>query len=245
MNWKTRLRRLVSPFISASVVMLLLLSVGYPTMLLEAKAQRQGEVRLQVDQLARYFEQSVLHIVAALIEMESLPRNCSAYVQRKFHYHHAGLSQVTEFSLFAPDGQLVCSSWQTSIERYRVPRYPAMTRIHVRAPVMDSLLNQVGLHIGRVARDGYENTAFLPMQALRDSMASLAFHYQFMGFIDAQSGVPLALNGRYSLPVNLTKPLFPLTTPQQLEARGDNLQSQTPFAGAARGDHRVRDYGAQ
>ena len=77
MNWKTRLRRLVSPFISASVVMLLLLSVGYPTMLLEAKAQRQGEVRLQVDQLARYFEQSVLNIVAALIEMESLPRNCS------------------------------------------------------------------------------------------------------------------------------------------------------------------------
>ena len=230
MNWKTRLRRLVSPFISASVVMLLLLSVGYPTMLLEAKAQRQGEVRLQVDQLARYFEQSVLNIVAALIEMESLPRNCSAYVQRKFHYHHAGLSQVTEFSLFAPDGQLVCSSWQTSIERYRVPRYPAMTRIHVRAPVMDSLLNQVGLHIGRVARDGYENTAFLPMQALRDSMASLAFHYQFMGFIDAQSGVPLALNGLYSLPVNLPQPLFPLTTPQQLEAHGDNLQSQYWYA---------------
>jgi sensor c-di-GMP phosphodiesterase-like protein len=42
--------------------------------------------------------------------------------------------------------------------------------------------------------------------------------------------VPLALNGRYSLPVNLTKPLFPLTTPQQLEARGDNLQSQYWYA---------------
>ena len=62
MDWKARLRRLVSPFISALVVLLLLLSVGYPTMLLEAKAQRQDEVRLQVDQLARYFEQSVLKI---------------------------------------------------------------------------------------------------------------------------------------------------------------------------------------
>ena len=116
MDWKARLRRLVSPFISASVVLLLLLSVGYPTMLLEAKAQRQDEVRLQVDQLARYFEHSVVDIVAALIEMESLPRDCSAYVQRKFHYFLAGLPQVTEFSLFDHKGQLVCSSWPTSIE---------------------------------------------------------------------------------------------------------------------------------
>ena len=230
MDWKARLRRLVSPFISASVVLLLLLSVGYPTMLLQAKAQRQDEVRLQVDQLARYFEHSVVDIVAALIEMESLPRNCSAYVQRKFHYFHAGLSQVAEFSLFDRKGQLVCSSWQTSVEPYSVPHEPSSNHIHVRAPVMDSLQNRVGLHIGRFGRDGYENTAFIPMQTLRDTMSSLVLNYQFLGFIDAQSGVPLALNGTYSLPVNIPTALFPLTTPQMLEGRGDNLHSQYWYA---------------
>ena len=177
MDWKARLRRLVSPFISASVVLLLLLSVGYPTMLLEAKAQRQDEVRLQVDQLARYFEHSVVDIVATLIEMESLPRNCSGYVQRKFRYFLAGLSQVAEFSLFDRKGQLVCSSWPTSIEPYSVPYDSSLTHIHVRAPVMDSLQNRVGLHIGRFGRDGYENTAFIPMQTLRDMIGEKAPNY--------------------------------------------------------------------
>jgi sensor c-di-GMP phosphodiesterase-like protein len=230
MNWKARLRRLVSPFTSAAVVMLLLLSVGYPTMLLEAKAQRQAAVRLQVEQLARYFEHSVVDVVAALIELESLPRNCSAYVQRKFHSLQAGLTPVSEFSLFDLRGNQVCSSWQTAFEPYNVPHYTSSTRIHVRAPTMNSLQDRVGLHIGRFGRDGYENTAFIPMQALRDMMSSLVLDYQFLGFIDAQSGVPLALNGAYSLPVNIEQSLFPLTSSFMLEGRGDNLQKQYWYA---------------
>lgn len=230
MHWKTRLRRLVSPFSSAAVVMLLLLSVGYPTMLLEAKAQRQAAIRLQVDQLARYFEHSVIDIVAALIEMESMPRNCSVYVQQKFHYFQAGLAPVSEFSLYDPHGTQVCSSWQTAFEPNRVPHHITEPRIHVRAPLLNSLQNRVGLQIGRFGRDGYENAAFIPMQTLRDMMSSSILNYQFLGFIDAQSGVPLVLNGRYSLPVDVDTRLFPLTTAQMLEGRGDNLQPQYWYA---------------
>lgn len=230
MNWQTRLRRLVSPFTSAAVVMLLLLSVGYPTMLLEAKAQRQAAVRVQVEQLARYFEHSIVDVVAGLIELESLPRNCSAYVQRKFRSLQAGLTPVSEFSLFDPRGNQVCSSWQTAFEPYNVPHDASLHRIHVRAPTMNSLQDRVGLHIGRFGRDGYENTAFIPMQALRDMMLSLELQYQFLGFIDAQSGVPLVLNGAYSLPVNIEKNLFPLTSSFMLEGRGDNLQKQYWYA---------------
>lgn len=94
MKWKPRLQRLISPFISATLVLLLLLCFAYPAMLMEAKEQRQNDIRLQVDQIARSFEQSVLNIVTALIEMESLPRDCSPYVQRKFYFYvclsHAG-----------------------------------------------------------------------------------------------------------------------------------------------------------
>ena len=87
MKWKPRLQRLISPFISATLVLLLLLCFAYPAMLMEAKEQRQNDIRLQVDQIARSFEKSVLNIVTALIEMESLPRDCSPYVQRKFYFY--------------------------------------------------------------------------------------------------------------------------------------------------------------
>lgn len=42
--------------------------------------------------------------------------------------------------------------------------------------------------------------------------------------------MPVTLNGTYSLPVNIPKALFPLTTPQMLEGRGDNLHSQYWYA---------------
>ena len=138
MKWKPRLQRLISPFISATLVLLLLLCFAYPAMLMEAKEQRQNDIRLQVDQIARSFEQSVLNIVTALIEMESLPRNCSPYVQRKFYFYHAGLSQVSEFSLFSPSGELICSSWQTAVVPAEEIRWNSgESKIHIRTSAMD------------------------------------------------------------------------------------------------------------
>jgi|GEM_PF-2035283 Predicted signal transduction protein containing sensor and EAL domains len=230
MSWKFHLRRLTSPFLSAALILLLLISFGYPAMLLDAKIQRQNEVRLQVDQLARYFEQSIVNIDAALIEMESIPRNCSVYVLRKFYAYHAGLSLISEFSLFDPKGMLVCSSWQTSFLLGQIPVNRSAQRIVVRGPVSDTFMNQMGLQIGRRGRDGYENDAFLPSQSLRDLMLSLALKPVFLGLIDAQSGVPLVLNGDYSLPVHLSKPLFPLVDRQMLEGLGDNLRDQYWYA---------------
>lgn len=231
MKWKPRLQRLISPFISATLVLLLLLCFAYPAMLMEAKEQRQNDIRLQVDQIARSFEQSVLNIVTALIEMESLPRNCSPYVQRKFYFYHAGLSQVSEFSLFSPSGELICSSWQTAVVPAEEIRWNSgESKIHIRTSAMDSLQNQVGIYIARRAKDGYENAAFLPMVSLRDAILSLIDDYQFLGLVDAKTGVPVVLKGKYSLPLNLDRPLFPMAQVKMLEGRGDNLHKQFWYA---------------
>lgn len=94
MSLKTRLREYLPAFISASIILAMILAVLYPVTLLQAKLQRQNQVHVQLEQVARYFDQSVVRIVESLIEMESLPRDCSSYVQEKFRYHHFWLPQV-------------------------------------------------------------------------------------------------------------------------------------------------------
>jgi sensor c-di-GMP phosphodiesterase-like protein len=211
-------------------VLFLLICIAYPLLLLQAKEQRQENVRLQVDQLGLYIEHSVVDIVEALIKMESLPRNCSVFVQRAFRYQHFFFPQVAEFSLYDPNGFLACSSWRTLITPYKIGRHPPSQRIYARYPAADSLLNESGIQIGRLARDGFENTAFIPMHSFHDTMSSLAFNYQFLGLIDAETGVPVVLNGQYSLPLNLDTPLFPLTQKLEWEGRGDNLQREYWYA---------------
>jgi sensor c-di-GMP phosphodiesterase-like protein len=230
MKCKNYFCRFVPSFFAAAMVLLLLICIVYPLLLLQAKSQRQDDVRLQVDQLGRYVEHSVVDIVEALIKMESLPRNCSVFVQRAFRYQHFFLPQVAEFSLFDPNGYLECSSWRTLITPYKIGRHPPSQRIFVRFPAVDSLLNESGIQIGRLARDGFENTAFIPMHSLHETMSSLAFYYQFLGLIDAETGVPVVLNGQYSLPLSLELALFPLTQKRMWEGKGDNLQRQYWYA---------------
>lgn len=226
MSLRGRLREFWPAFSLASVIMVLILAVLYPTMLMQAKQQRQNEVHLRLDQLTRYFDQSVLRIVESLIDMESIPRNCSEYVQQKFRFHHFWLPQVGELSLFDPNGQLMCSSWQSVTPSYQIPADTGGYRISVRAPVADSMNIQTGILIGRRAKDGFENTAFLPLASLEDSLSSLDMEFTSLSIVDAQSGVPVVVKGRYSLPVSLETSLFPLKQSFTGEGIGDNLQHQ-------------------
>ena len=84
MSLKTRLREYFPAFISASIILMLILAVLYPTTLIQAKLNRQDEVHVQLEQVARYLDQSVVRIVESLIDMESLPRNCSQSVRNNF-----------------------------------------------------------------------------------------------------------------------------------------------------------------
>ncbi len=211
---------------SASIILMLILAVLYPTTLIQTKLNRQGEVHVQLEQVARYLDQSVVRIVESLIDMESLPRNCSQSVQEKFRYYHFWLPQVGELSLFDPQGNLVCSSWQSVTNTYSISKDRSESRISVRAPVADSMNVQTGILIGRHARDGYENTAFLPLSSLRDYLASLDIDYTSLSILDTKTGVPVVVNGSYSLPVEPNSIAFPLTRIFQEEGIGDNLQRQ-------------------
>ncbi len=223
---KTRLREYLPAFTSASIILMLILAVLYPAILIQAKLQRQNEVHVQLEQVARYFDQSVVRIVESLIDMESLPRDCSQYVQEKFRTHHFWLPQVGELSLFDPQGNLVCSSWQSVTNAYSISKDSGENRISVRAPIADSMNVQSGILIGRRARDGYENTAFLPLSSLRDYLASLDIDYTSLSILDAKTGVPVVVNGSYSLPIEPEPIVFPLRQVFQEEGIGDNLERQ-------------------
>lgn len=230
MDWKHRLNRFVSPFISAAIVLSLLIAVVYPSMLLQSKMQRQEQLRLSVEQIGRYLDQSNVRIVEALISMETIPRDCSPYVLQKFRYHHFWLTQVGEFSLYDPNGHLICSSWRHVSHFSEIPSHRETdVRLRLLASVADSSLLQPGLMIGRRARDGYENAAFIPLNSLKDTLQSFSQTNQFFALIDSKSGVPVVLEGQYSLPIGLDAPLFPLSHPYTGEGRGDTLKKQYWF----------------
>lgn len=85
---------------------------------------------------------------------------------------------------------------------------------------------QTGVLIGRRARDGYENTAFLPLSSLRDYLSSLDIKYTSLSLIDAQTGVPIVVNGVYSLPITPERTKFPLNAAYEAEGIGDNQETQ-------------------
>lgn len=226
MDWKSRLTRLVSPLISAAIVLGILIAVVYPSMLVQSQLQRQEQIRQAIDQIGRYIDQSNVRIVEALINMESIPRDCSPYVLQKFRYHHFWLSQVGEFSLYDPQGHLVCSSWRHVSHFFEIPAHSNPERLRLLPMVADSSLEQAGMMIGRRASDGYENTAFLPLNSLKESLQSFSQHNQFIALIDSASGVPIVMDGHYSLPLFLEEKLFPVKQIFSEEGRGDTLQKQ-------------------
>ncbi|KAF7773943.1 hypothetical protein PCIT_a0294 [Pseudoalteromonas citrea] len=180
--------------------------------------QKQQSSKLHLQNIAHKIQfelNSQIQIVDNfLIEAESIDIRCTPNTLKLLRQQVFKNPAVSEIGIVSSSGLLACNSFGQVTPAIQTTEPIKARGLRYHGPIISDYLEMSAFVLARTRTDGYEINVLLPSTWLRGSL-NLAQYTQldFVALVDAVTGVPIILQGQYSLPLN--RPLFPLVTQYQ------------------------------
>lgn len=202
--------------IIAVFTLCLAISIYYPHEVSKHKQQRLLQVTSDFNWIKRDLNQQIEQLSTFFDAQSDISPDCGEKTLRELRKAHFRIPNVAEFGIVNPAGELICTSWQklkTPIDTSG-PKPDKNRQLRFFGPIHTSFIGEAALVIAKTRTDGYEINALLPQKILTRHISELGESYQFIAIVATQSGVPISLDGQYTLPIS--PKLFPLEAPTQL-----------------------------
>jgi len=215
------------------LVLMAVMAVTVPLMAQYGKRQQQQALKEYADRLAGELSNIFSQLEQALtVIAQRVDYRCTGEQLHLLRQQVFSLSMVAQIGVVTPNGLLVCSSWQKHTPGIAVmsPRHDR--RFSLYGPASSDYLQEPALMVRYTTVDGGEINAQLPVSELRYRLDG-TFHGGtgrdlLIALVDADSGVPLWTNGRFTLPLQVNNPagaresLFPLPDRYRYVGRFDD-----------------------
>lgn len=146
--------------------------------------------------------------------------NASLQYMRRLVFANPGMSEI---GVINPNGELVCNSFGKLNPPVATTMPIKQPGLRYYGPIITDYLELPAFVLARTRSDGYEVNVLMPDHWLKTALDISAHHNtDFVALVDNRTGVPVFLNGDYSLP--LGKSLFPQASSTVVESRFDDGQ---------------------
>ncbi len=207
---------------SVSALFVVLSFIGLTTLDARQYASIQRDRVLQDNmRVTKDIQRELGRLLTAFEKLDKVSLSCDAEVLRAFREQQFDLIFVGEFGLSNRFGQLVCTSWQKITNTVEVQRPPHPGQVRIYGPIITKFLGKPALVLSKGRSDGNEINALLPIRWLRNTLSSFKHEDGYHALINTESGVPIVLDGEYSLPVR-ERIEFPLYKSLTYEGPMDN-----------------------
>lgn len=144
------------------------------------------------------------------IRHDRLSAQCNKNVLLSLRKGHFQIANVAEFGIRLASGELACTSWQKLSPPVSVvlPLPDKEQKLRFFGPVHSSFIGEAALIVAKSRSDGSEINALLPQSIIKKLLIELQRSFDFSAVVDATAGVPLSIEGRYTMPLDAT--IFPL-----------------------------------
>ncbi|MCF2857143.1 cyclic diguanylate phosphodiesterase [Pseudoalteromonas sp. SMS1] len=128
---------------------------------------------------------------------------------------------VSEIGIVTPRGDLVCNSFGVLAKPMYLSEPIKKRGLRYHGPIISEFLQVPAFVLSRTRHDGYEVNALLPTDWINDTLHLRKYKaLDFVAVVDTDTGVPVFLQGRYSLPLN--RKIFPLRRSIEMEGLFDD-----------------------
>ncbi|RXF03038.1 EAL domain-containing protein [Pseudoalteromonas sp. PS5] len=150
-----------------------------------------------------------------------LSLNCephSLHHMRRLVFENPGMSEI---GVIDPKGKLICNSFGRLTPPVNTSAPLKQSGLRYYGPIITDYLELPAFVLARTRDDGYEVNVLMPDHWLKRMLDISAHHdTDFAALVDNTTGVPIFLNGNYSLPIR--QKLFPAKNRQAVEGHFDD-----------------------
>lgn len=193
---------------------------GVISSLLYIQKQQSSKQHLQHIAHKIQFElNSQIHVVDQfLLEAETIQTACNSSTLKLLRQQVFKNPAVSEIGIVNSSGLLACNSFGAVVPAIQTTEPIKAAGLRYHGPIISDYLEMSAFVLARTRTDGYEINVLLPSAWLRGSLNLAQYSYlDFVALVDSLTGVPIILQGQYSLPLDTS--LFPL----QEEYKGSGL----------------------
>ncbi|GHG02921.1 EAL domain-containing protein [Thalassotalea marina] len=206
------LRYKIKASLVATLGTLITIALIYPEEIATKKSIARSQIQTEFNWLKRDFNQQLKQLSEFFDQHQTLEAGCTESTLLALRKGHFQIPNVAEFGIVNPDGDLVCTSWGEVDNNKDIsgPKPINPGKLRFFGPAHTSLIGEAALVIAKTRADFYEINALMPQSILNGHLKELDSRYTFAAIVHTNTGVPLSIVGKYSLPVN--QQLFPLKT---------------------------------
>ncbi|MGY8869176.1 MAG: EAL domain-containing protein [Pseudomonadales bacterium] len=225
-NWATFKTYLVPLLISLTLTVLISASFIVEQIENEKKSRRQS-LRDEAVLVADWLDQNLSSINNVLFSLETFHGKCDKDTLFKIRSMLFTLPQIVEMGFVDRYGTLLCTSWEKVRDIIKVSKPPDTYGLRFLGPLTVEFMQQPAFVLARTTDNKGEVNALFRISWLKDQLRNHTSTKGFTALIDSKSGVPIAINGRYSLPLKPIPARFPIQSSRLIEGMFDNGRKQS------------------
>lgn len=225
-NWATFKTYLVPLLISLTLTVLISSSFIVEQIENEKESRRQS-LRDEAVLVADWLDQNFSSINNVLFSLETFHGHCDKDTLFRIRSMLFTLPQIVEMGFVDHYGSLLCTSWEKIRGIIKVSKPPDTYGLRFLGPLTVEFMQQPTFVLARTTENKGEVNALFRISWLKDQLRNHTSTKGFTALIDSTSGVPIAINGRYSLPLKPTPARFPIQSSRLIEGVFDNGRKQS------------------
>lgn len=216
MQWINRQISQQPVWLLALLTTLTLILFTYPFEIKDREAKRKAELDFEFNKVFFEVENTFHNLESFFLKQDELSAQCTPQVLKTLRSAHFHIPFIAEFGILDKNGKLTCTSWEKVTPPIQANRAPEEYGLRFFGPTMVSYMEEVALVISKTRSDGSEINALIPQPVMKMILNSVQSKQGYIAIVDSQVGVPVFLNGKYTLPLSPEDRVFPLQTGRKI-----------------------------
>ena len=219
---KGALMLLIVPVLSSLIVTLAVITALFSYELETRKELRRTALAQKAITLAEHLDQSFTDVNFALIDSANQPIKCNTSQFLNAQRTLLTLPQISDLRYVDQYNNVRCNSWHNFDPPLTLDSPNSHKGLNFSGPLIIDEHPGPGFQLYRHHKDGGKIQAIIRTAWLKSEIKFFHNPLGFMAIIDSDSGVPLVLNGKYSLPIGASNIELPINEPLSHEGLLDN-----------------------
>ncbi|CAM4148893.1 EAL domain-containing protein [Pseudoalteromonas byunsanensis] len=211
----------------------LICSVVFGMLLVLLYIQHRDAEQLHIQSIAQkvHFELNtqLKEIDSFLRQAESLDVTCPQETLFRLRQQVFKNPAMSEIGIVNQKGQLLCNTYGVLNPPIQTTEPVRSNELRYHGPIISEYMEMSAFVLARTRQDGYAVNVLLPSDWLRHTLDLQQYsQLDFIALVDSETGVPILLQGHYSLPLHQS--LFPVQRPLQAHGKFDDGKNKYLFA---------------
>ncbi|KZN30755.1 hypothetical protein N474_23830 [Pseudoalteromonas luteoviolacea CPMOR-2] len=216
-SWTNSIKNFFVSWLICSFIFGLLFTFIY----IQHKESEKASVQGMAERVLVDLESQLDTVDDFLRQSESIDTRCTDDTVRHMRQFVFKNPAVSEIGVVTPRGDLICNSFGVLSKPMYLSEPLKKRGLRYHGPIISEFLQVPAFVLARTRHDGFEVNALLPTDWINDTLHLRKYkELDFVAVVDTETGVPVFLQGQYSLPLNHT--VFPLSRSTEIEGRFDD-----------------------